>query len=148
RSNQLNYVPTPEISHIAESSVQSGFFRVCIQRTVCLPCPPPPPFSGGTAYKPPIRIPFAWLCHDVRDFNTPEVPERTCRAYGAYRDIISEFSSPASAVALALARQAGGDLMDLADSLEQRTTALAVSDVAELLNISERQVYKLASDGS
>ena len=38
--------------------------------------------------------------------------------------------------------------MDLADSLEQRTTALAVSDVAELLNISERQVYKLASDGS
>ena len=56
--------------------------------------------------------------------------------------------SPASAVALALARQAGGDLMDLADSLEQRTTALAVSDVAELLNISERQVYKLASDGS
>src|ERR1017187_484054 len=56
--------------------------------------------------------------------------------------------SPASAVALALARQAGGDLMDLADSLEQRTTALTVSAVAELLNISERQVYKLASDGS
>jgi excisionase family DNA binding protein len=71
-----------------------------------------------------------------------------CTAYGAYHDMISEFFSPASAVALALARQAGGDLMDLADSLEQRTTALTVSDVAELLNISGRQVYKLASDGS
>jgi len=38
-------------------------------------------------------------------------------------------------------------IMDLADSLEKRTTALTVSDVAALLNISERQVYKLASDG-
>ena len=38
--------------------------------------------------------------------------------------------------------------MDLADSLEKRATALTVSDVASLLNISERQVYKLAADGS
>jgi excisionase family DNA binding protein len=38
--------------------------------------------------------------------------------------------------------------MDLADSLEKRTTALTVSDVASLLSISERQVYKLAQDGS
>ena len=37
--------------------------------------------------------------------------------------------------------------MDLADSLAQRVTALTVSDVASLLNISERQVYKLAADG-
>jgi excisionase family DNA binding protein len=37
--------------------------------------------------------------------------------------------------------------MDLADSLAQRATALTVSDVASLLNISERQVYKLAADG-
>ena len=37
--------------------------------------------------------------------------------------------------------------MDLADSLERRTTALTVADVAALLNVSERQVYKLASDG-
>jgi excisionase family DNA binding protein len=37
--------------------------------------------------------------------------------------------------------------MDLADSLEKRATALTVSDVASLLNISERQVYKLAADG-
>lgn len=38
--------------------------------------------------------------------------------------------------------------MDLADSLEKRTTALTVSDVAALLSISERQVYKLAQDGN
>jgi excisionase family DNA binding protein len=38
--------------------------------------------------------------------------------------------------------------MDLADSLAHRATALTVSDVASLLNISERQVYKLAADGS
>jgi excisionase family DNA binding protein len=37
--------------------------------------------------------------------------------------------------------------MDLAESLEKRTTALTVCDVAALLNVSERQVYKLASDG-
>jgi excisionase family DNA binding protein len=37
--------------------------------------------------------------------------------------------------------------MDLADSLEQRATALTVSDVAALLAISERQVYKLAAEG-
>jgi len=37
--------------------------------------------------------------------------------------------------------------MDLADSLEKRATALTVADVASLLNISERQVYKLAADG-
>jgi excisionase family DNA binding protein len=37
--------------------------------------------------------------------------------------------------------------MDLADSLAQRATALTVPDVASLLNISERQVYKLAADG-
>ena len=35
--------------------------------------------------------------------------------------------------------------MNLADSLEKRTTALTVSEVATLLSISERQVYKLAA---
>ena len=37
--------------------------------------------------------------------------------------------------------------MDLAESLAHRATALTVSDVASLLNISERQVYKLAAEG-
>jgi excisionase family DNA binding protein len=36
--------------------------------------------------------------------------------------------------------------VNLADSLDGRTKALTVSDVAELLNISERQVYKLAAE--
>ena len=36
--------------------------------------------------------------------------------------------------------------MDLADSLAKRATALTVSDVASLLKISERQVYKLAAE--
>jgi excisionase family DNA binding protein len=35
--------------------------------------------------------------------------------------------------------------MNLADSLDTRTKALTVPEVAELLNISERQVYKLAA---
>ena len=35
--------------------------------------------------------------------------------------------------------------MKLTDFLEKRTTALTVSDIAELLNISERLVYKLAA---
>jgi len=35
--------------------------------------------------------------------------------------------------------------MNLADSLDERTTALTVPELAKLLNISERQVYKLAS---
>ena len=52
----------------------------------------------------------------------------------AFRDILRRFSPPALAVR-----------MDLADSLPQRATALTVSDVASLLNIS--QVYKLAADG-
>ena len=37
--------------------------------------------------------------------------------------------------------------MDLAGSLPKRATALTMSDVASLLNISERQVYKLAAEG-
>ena len=61
--------------------------------------------------------------------------------------MISEFS-PALPPSPLLWRDRLAVIMDLADSLAQRTTALAVSDVAELLNISERQVYKLASDGS
>ena len=36
--------------------------------------------------------------------------------------------------------------MNLADSIDGRRNALTVSDVAELLNISERQVYKLAAE--
>ena len=59
-----------------------------------------------------------------------------CSALCAFRDILWRFSPPALAVR-----------MDLADSLQQRATALTVSDVASLLNISERQVYKLAADG-
>jgi excisionase family DNA binding protein len=35
--------------------------------------------------------------------------------------------------------------MNLADSLDARTTALTVAELAELLSISERQVYKLAA---
>src|SRR6266849_7129431 len=38
-----------------------------------------------------------------------------------------------------------GGCMNLADSLDERTTALTVPELAKLLNISERQVYKLAS---
>lgn len=38
--------------------------------------------------------------------------------------------------------------MNLAESLEKRSTALTVPDVAALLNISARQVYKLASGGN
>ena len=36
--------------------------------------------------------------------------------------------------------------MSLGDFLDKRATALSVSEVAEVLNISERQVYKLAAD--
>jgi excisionase family DNA binding protein len=36
--------------------------------------------------------------------------------------------------------------VNLADSLDRRTTALTVSDVAGLLTISERQVCKLAPE--
>ena len=36
--------------------------------------------------------------------------------------------------------------MGLADSLRARTSALNVSDIAELLNVSERQVYKLVAE--
>ena len=36
--------------------------------------------------------------------------------------------------------------MNLADHLDGRTNALTVADVAELLNISERQVYKPAAE--
>jgi excisionase family DNA binding protein len=40
----------------------------------------------------------------------------------------------------------GSTLVNLADSIDGRTNALTVSDVAGLLNISERQVYKLAAE--
>jgi excisionase family DNA binding protein len=49
-------------------------------------------------------------------------------------------------------RRHGGDgelvkrTMGLADSLNGKSRALRVSDVATLLNISERQVYKLAAE--
>jgi excisionase family DNA binding protein len=36
--------------------------------------------------------------------------------------------------------------LNLADSIDGRTNALTVSDVAELLKVSERQVYKLAAE--
>jgi hypothetical protein len=36
--------------------------------------------------------------------------------------------------------------VNLADSIDGRSNALTVSDVAELLQISERQVYKLAAE--
>jgi excisionase family DNA binding protein len=36
--------------------------------------------------------------------------------------------------------------MGLADSLRGRTSALNVSEIAELLNVSERQVYKLVAE--
>jgi excisionase family DNA binding protein len=37
--------------------------------------------------------------------------------------------------------------VSLGDFLDKRATALTVSEVAEILSISERQVYKLASEG-
>jgi excisionase family DNA binding protein len=37
-------------------------------------------------------------------------------------------------------------LVNLADNIDGRSNALTVSDVAELLQISERQVYKLAAE--
>ena len=37
--------------------------------------------------------------------------------------------------------------MSLGDFLDKRATALTVSEVAEILSVSERQVYKLASEG-
>ena len=40
----------------------------------------------------------------------------------------------------------GQKTVGLADSLDRKTSALTVSDVAELLNISERQVYKLVAE--
>ena len=73
------------------------------------------------------------------DIVTQKKPEdsRECLALVAFRDMLSDdFCPPALAVP-----------MDLADSLSHRATALTVSDVASLLNISERQVYKLAADG-
>ena len=39
----------------------------------------------------------------------------------------------------------GAEHVSLGDFLDKRATALTVSEVAEILNISERQVYKLAS---
>jgi len=39
----------------------------------------------------------------------------------------------------------GAEQVSLGDFLDKRATALTVSEVAEILNISERQVYKLAS---
>ena len=36
--------------------------------------------------------------------------------------------------------------MGLADSLHSRSKALTVNDVARLLNVSERQIYKLAAE--
>ena len=40
----------------------------------------------------------------------------------------------------------GAKHVSLGDFLDNRATALTVSEVAEILNISERQVYKLASE--
>ena len=39
----------------------------------------------------------------------------------------------------------GQNTTGLADSLDRKTSALTVADVAELLSISERQVYKLVA---
>jgi len=41
--------------------------------------------------------------------------------------------------------QPGKKTVGLADSLDGKTRALIVADVAELLNVSERQVYKLVA---
>jgi excisionase family DNA binding protein len=40
----------------------------------------------------------------------------------------------------------GAEDVSLGDFLDKRATALTVSEVAEILSISERQVYKLASE--
>ena len=58
--------------------------------------------------------------------------------------MISAFHLPLPAVP-ALARH--GVTMDLTEVLGTRATALTVAEVAVLLNVSERQVYKLAADG-
>jgi excisionase family DNA binding protein len=49
-----------------------------------------------------------------------------------------------SLTTLSLSRTSGG----LAGALNGKTKALLVADVAELLNISERQVYNLVAAGS
>jgi len=46
---------------------------------------------------------------------------------------------------LMVLEEIGSGSVGLADSLEQKTRALVVVDVAQLLNISERQVYKLVA---
>jgi len=95
--------------------------------------------SGGTATKPPPRIRLS-AC----EFTKASLPHAEkaldiceCSAFCAFRDILPRTVPP-----LTLAVR-----MDLVDLLAQRATALTVADVASLLNISERQVYKLAADG-
>jgi len=93
------------------------------------------------AEPPPNRPQNCALSPDVTRIMVPQkkpLQSRECPALGAFRDMLADdFYPPALAVP-----------MDLADSLAKRATALTVSDVASLLNISERQVYKLAAEGS
>ena len=137
RSNQLNYDPTRKIQEIAKSRASRGFCSFRIQRTACIgwakkqpfPAEPPPNRPQNCAMSPAVtRI--------IVPHNKP-LESRECPALGPFRDMLADdFYPPALAVP-----------MDLADSLAKRATALTVSDVASLLNISERQVYKLAADG-
>ncbi len=58
---------------------------------------------------------------------------------------LSEGNCPADLSELLTREDPDKKTVGLADCLEGNTHALLVTDVAELLNISERQVYKLAA---
>ena len=137
RSNQLNYDPTRKIQEFTQTRVNGCFCSFRIQRTVCMDCPK---WRLFLAEPPPNRPQNCALSPDVTRIMVPQkkpLQSRECPALGAFRDMLADdFYPPALAVP-----------MDLADSLAKRATALTVSDVASLLNISERQVYKLAAEG-
>ena len=58
---------------------------------------------------------------------------------------LSERNCPSDSSEPLTGEDAGKKTAGLADCLEGNTQALIVTDVAELLNISARQVYKLAA---
>ena len=137
RSNQLNYDPTGKIQELAKTRVHSASCRLRIQRTPRIDCRQVRPFL---AEPPPNRQQDCALSPGVTRVIVPHkkpLESRECPGLGAFRDMLAHvFTRLPLAVA-----------MDLADSLAKRATALTVSDVASLLNISERQVYKLAAEG-
>jgi excisionase family DNA binding protein len=98
-------------------------------------------FSARTAHKPPVRNRVLvtgqsitkngsiGFCQSFRF--TPLIP---CRYHLA---TLARCSS-------ASLRRCGGAALQLCDDLEGRTTALTVGEVAKILSVSKRQIYKLA----